>query len=76
MKFRITMKDPDTLQDAIVEAVKADVKTLSLSGDEADAIVDLRCGAVAKLAQRWFEYGEYVTLELDTIAETCTVVAR
>lgn len=29
---------------------------------------------IKKLASRWFQYGEYVTLELDTEKETLVVV--
>jgi hypothetical protein len=50
MKFRVTMKDPDTLNDAIEEAVEKQM-----------------CG-------RWFGYGEYLTVEIDTDAKTCTVI--
>lgn len=27
-----------------------------------------------ELCKKWFEYGEYLTVEIDTDAKTCTVV--
>jgi hypothetical protein len=74
MKIRVRMIDPDTLQDAIVDAVKADMKALPLSKPEVEAIMDLRTAAVAELAAKWFEYGEYLEVEIDTDADTCVVV--
>lgn len=76
MKIRVTMKDPDTLYEATTEAVAEDVKKLSLSEDEAEAIEEKRRNAVNDLASKWFEYGEYLTVEIDTDAKTCVVVER
>lgn len=75
MKIRVTMKRPDALQEGIDDAVKA----LDLSGldeDEADAVRDLRKDKAHTLALRWFEHGEYLTVEIDTEAETCVVVPK
>lgn len=76
MKFRVTMKDPDTLYDAVTDAVADDVKKLGLSEDEAEVIEEKRRDAVNDLASKWFEYGEYLTVEIDTDAKTCVVVER
>lgn len=74
MKVHVTMKNPDTLQDAILDAVKRDVASLGLSPVEATAVVDLRFEAVSELAARWFRYGEYLDVEIDTEVETCVVL--
>lgn len=75
MKFKVTMKDPDTLGDAIHEAVKADVvKIEGLDEEERDAVQEERQEKVAGLCATWFEYGEYLCVEIDTEAKTCTVV--
>lgn len=74
MKFQVTMKDPGTLHDAIKDAVRGDVAALPLSEDERDAVFDLRRDAVAEICGIWFSYGEYLTVEIDTEARTCTVV--
>lgn len=75
MKFRVTMKDPDTLHDAIVDAVKVYVQALQLSDEaEAQAVVDVRVETVREVCRRWFEHGEYLSVDVDTEAKTCAVV--
>lgn len=77
MKFRVTMKDPDTLHDAINDAVRAEVAKLELTdADEVEAVAENRREKVGKLCDKWFEYGEYLTVEVDTDAQTCVVVPR
>ena len=77
MKFEVMMKDPDTLHDAIREAVTEEVSAItSLSDGERDGVIDTRCEAVSKLCKRWFEYSEYLTVEIDTEAKKCVVVTR
>jgi hypothetical protein len=73
MKFQVQMKDPDTLHDAIEEAVRGELMTTS-DPEERDMLVEHRSERVAKLCSRWFRYGEYLTVEIDTDAETCVVV--
>lgn len=65
MKFKVTMKDPDTLYDAIHEAVKEQVEDLARES---------RKNKIGTLCGQWFEWGEYLTVEIDTDAKTCTVV--
>lgn len=73
MKFKVTMKDPDVLHDAISEAVSShDFGTTD--EDELTAIRDVRHEKITKLCSKWFEYSEYLTVEIDTDAETCAVV--
>ena len=75
MKFKVTMKDPDTLSDAIAEAVKDAVANIpDLSEDEREAVQEQRAQGIHKLAYKWFEYGEYLCVEIDTDAGTCVVV--
>ena len=75
MKFIVQMKDPDTLHDAIQEAVKEAVETIpGLSEDEREAVQEQRQEAVQELCSKWFEYGEYLRVEIDTEAGTCVVV--
>jgi hypothetical protein len=75
MKFKVTMKDPDTLGEAIREAVELDVRVIE-DKDEAAAVAEIRCGKLSELCKQWFEFGEYLTVEIDTEAKTCTVVPR
>jgi hypothetical protein len=60
MKISIGMKTPDCVHDAVVSE--------GLSRHEFDRVMTL--------SKKWFEYGEYVTLVLDTEAGTCVVEQR
>ena len=72
MKFKVTMKDPDTLYDSIVDAVKKEISIIS-DVDERQAVQQVRVDKINLLCSQWFEYGEYLTVEIDTDAGTCTV---
>lgn len=75
MKFRVTMKDPDTLYDAIDDAVRDDTTAIA-DEDERREVREVRGAKVRKLCRQWFKYGEYLTVEIDTETQTCTVVAE
>jgi hypothetical protein len=72
MKIKIYLKDPDTLYDSINESV--DSLKLDLPEEELDAIKELRKEQYREIADDWFEYGEYVTLELDTDTREMRVI--
>ena len=72
MKIKIYLKDPDTLYDAISEAV--DEIADGLPTDESEALKEIRKEKYRELATEWFEYGEYVMLEMDTDKKTCKVI--
>jgi len=75
MKFTVSMKDPDTLDDAIHDAVHSAVNEMPGLDDEArEAVQEKRMETVRELASKWFEYGEYLRVEIDTVANTCTVL--
>lgn len=75
MTFLVQMKDPDVLIDAIDEAVKRAVAEMTdIDADEREAVAEMRKQKVLDLCARWFAYGEYLGVEIDTDAETCTVV--
>jgi len=75
MKFRVTMKDPDTLDDAVRDAVLASLHADDrITADEVDAVREVRHEKVRKACDRWFNGGEYLTVEIDTDAGTCVVV--
>ena len=77
MKVRVTLKDPDTMQDAVYEAAKLEVKTLEgLSKSEREAIAETRAAEATEIiASKWMEYGEYLVVDFDTEARTAVVVA-
>lgn len=79
MKFQVTMKDPDVLHDSIQDAARCVADKIA---DQSNGLELLQYEAIenatkeqfGKLCARWFEYGEYLTVEIDTEAQTITVV--
>ena len=79
MKFRIYMKNPDCVSDAIDDAIENEIEELKSFGKplDEDDLDDLRENHKEKLEeflQQWVEYNEYITIEFDTIANTAVVV--
>lgn len=74
MKFRVAMKDPDALHDAIAWAVAREVAGLPLDDVEKALVAEGRREKVRAQCVRWFEHGECLIVEIDTDAGTCTVV--
>lgn len=68
MKIIVTLKDPDTLIDAIHDAVERNMKECDDNDKEAARQKAL------KISSKWFKYSEYLTIEIDTEAQTCLVV--
>lgn len=73
MKFTVSMKDPDTLHEAIADAVNTELAGSWLDYDEQGLLADSRKEKINKLCSKWFRYGEYLDVEIDTEAGTCTV---
>lgn len=75
MIITVTMKDPDCLSEPIEDAVKESLSTMGLEDDEIEAVVEARTSKVReKLVSKWFEYGEYLTVEIDTKTMTAKVM--
>lgn len=75
MKVNVTFKDPDSLYDAIREAVEEEVRGLQgISDEEKGSLIDGRVDEVKGKCRKWFEYGEYLRVQVDTDAETCIVL--
>jgi hypothetical protein len=77
MKIRVSLKDPDTLHDAVEEAVRADIEatTTGLSKQEKDYLLDERVDSVrSDIAERWMPYSEYLLVEFDTESGSATVL--
>ncbi len=75
MKFTITMKTPDALDNALDENFPPKGLDEYESFDE----IDERHSDRAKtrdFLERFFRYGEYLTIEFDTVAETAVVCPR
>lgn len=65
MKLNVTMKCPDAVDMAIQDA------TQNIEDEEARYEAKEKA---EKVCRRFFEYGEYLTVEVDTETGTCTVV--
>lgn len=74
MIFKVMMKDTDVLQEAVADAVDEKLRNSELPEDEQEAVRELRVEKALDVAGRWFEYGEYLTVEIDTDKETIRVV--
>ncbi len=78
MKIRVTMKNPDTLHDAIADAAKEFIDSLAYAEkfdeEEKAHLIESRKERWAAIAKKWFQYGEYLTVEIDADAETCVVI--
>jgi len=73
MIFRVTMKDPDVLYEAINDALKEDLSGFD-DDDEREAIKEVRYEKIDAIASKWFQYGEYLTVEIDTKLNTIKVI--
>lgn len=73
MKFFVTMKDPDTLSDAIEDKLSESLE--GFDEEEAHALKMIRSDRAHEVASLWFEYGEYLTIEIDTDNKTARVVS-
>lgn len=75
MKYTVSMKCPDALDDSIKEAVRAEVDDIEqIDDEEREDLAETRADKYRDQARRWFRYGEYITVEIDTDAGTCVVV--
>jgi hypothetical protein len=76
MKFTVTFKDPDGPYESIQEAAKREVESIQgIDADEKDALIDGRVDKLRAITSAWFEYGEYVRIEIDTEAKTAIVLS-
>lgn len=76
MKFTVTMKDPDGLDTSIDDAIQDDESLLEMAKDEQKAVIGARKQRMRDVCKRWFEYGEYIRIEIDMEAGTATVLDR
>ena len=74
MKIEITFKDPDALIDCVADGVRENFTLGDLSEEEAEKVLEVREETVRDICHKWFEHGEYLTVEVDTEKKTCTVL--
>ena len=73
MKFTATFKNPDALIIGIQESLK-DLKVEGLSLEETEELKETRESEALDICGKWFEYDEYIKVEVDTELKTCTVL--
>jgi len=75
MKIKVTMKDPDGVYDSVKDTIKESVDSLEgLSDDEKEELVDTRFEDEMEKLKKFFKYGEYLTVEVDTDTQEARVV--
>ena len=75
MKITVSFKDPDAVYEAVDEAVRKEVKAIKdIDEYEREGLIEKRSEQVRKKLSKWFEFGEYVEVEIDTDADTATVL--
>lgn len=75
MKFRIDMKDPDGVHDSLEHAVKESLAAVEgIDDEEREILKDQRRDTFKMTMAKFFKYGEYLSVEIDTEAGTCTVL--
>jgi hypothetical protein len=66
MRIRVTLKDPDTMHDAVDEAVKREPKPTGISKTEWADICKARAERIkASISDKWMDYGEYLVVDFD-----------
>jgi len=76
MKLQITMKTPDCISDTIDEAKRQAWEEVENECDR-ETFDEEMAGTFdswKELCEKWFSYGECVTLEIDTEEETIRVL--
>ena len=74
MKFVVTMKCPDALYDAVVEAAQGNIEGLeSVNEAVRKHVAEQRKEAALQACRKWFLWDEYLRVEVDMDAGTCVV---
>lgn len=75
MKIRITLKDPDGVENSVQEAVEESLAQIAeLDLDEKEMIQEKRMDEAKGAIEKWVQYGEYVRIEIDTEEGTAKVL--
>jgi hypothetical protein len=74
MIFRVTMKDPDGVGNAIMDAVQDEVGPGVRDAALQEALNDAAHEKILEAIDEWFDYSRYLTVEIDTELGTCKVI--
>ena len=73
MKFQISMKTPDAVEQAIRDVVGREFPD-DYHGEDMVEPFEQRKDELKVLCDKWFKYGETVVIEIDTETQTATVL--
>ena len=74
MKIEVQLKDPDALYESIRDSFGNFVID-DLNDEELETIKEKRINDLTqKCSGKWFKWGEYLTVKIDTDLMTCVVV--
>lgn len=77
MKIRVKFKDPDTMQDAVIDALKQVERPLGVEPFEWEQLKGERAIRITEeITDLWMDDGEYLDVEFDTGAKTAKVLSR
>lgn len=75
MKFRITFKTPDVVEDSISEFSYGSLsEEFGPNHPDFDEQREIMEDELHNIISKWVKYGEMITIEFDTVAKTATVV--
>jgi hypothetical protein len=70
------MKDPDGFYDSITRAAQDWLSEDGVRSELQDEFMKTHRDGLNAMCEKWFEFNEYLTVEIDTDAKTCVVVER
>ena len=75
MKFCITFKSPDCVSDCLEFEANEHANSIDgITGREREMICENRLIELREAIKPWIDWEEYITVEIDTEAGTCTVL--
>lgn len=80
MKIRVTLKDPDSMDDAVVDALKALHRPDGIREEEWHEILEERAHFIqSEISEKWMKWGEYLVVDFtigdeDDEAQEATVI--
>ena len=70
------MKNPDCVYDAVERAAKDSADEVNgITTEERAELVESRKEEINLALEKWVKYGEYITVEIDTVLNTARVCA-
>jgi len=77
MKFKISFKDPDSFDDALIDLLTTkDTKIDYFKNISCDEAMQDKRHKLIEFLQQWVRYEQYIDVEFDTESNTATVIKR